>query len=210
MRNWASEGIFGGCRGGSASASPQRAVLGEPTKTDAKRRNEAHLRIFRQAPRKRMSTTPSAQEILLEGSVATSTKIRDHQPPSVVVRTPRPPRLRVDSSIGVRGANTIWTRKTRSGHDFPTARNTIYPNDSMGFGKKTRNKKIKLKHEIPISGVKTHHPLRVNFRSAIRMGVRRNSSSLPSFALCKKFGLHPPTPNRSAPPLKLTDLRDQV
>ena len=48
MRNCPSDGIFGGCRGGSSSASPQRAVLAEPTKTDAKRPEEIRFLIFRQ------------------------------------------------------------------------------------------------------------------------------------------------------------------
>jgi len=49
MRNGPAARSFGGCRGGSVSASPQRAVLAEPTQATAKRTVEGLFPIFRQA-----------------------------------------------------------------------------------------------------------------------------------------------------------------
>ena len=49
MRNGPAARSFGGCRGGSVSAFPQRAVLAEPTQATVKRTVEGLFPIFRQA-----------------------------------------------------------------------------------------------------------------------------------------------------------------
>ena len=51
MRNGPAARSFGGYQGGSVSASPQRAVLAEPTQAAAKRTVEGLFPIFRQALR---------------------------------------------------------------------------------------------------------------------------------------------------------------